>query len=252
MMDSLFSTETGEGPLVVFVHGGMNTGAIAWFAQLPLATAWTVRSYDRAGYGGSASLSPGEDIEIDATLIAAQLERPVHLVGHSSGALVAMLVAAHAPAAVRSLTLIEPPAFRHVDDPRLRARADALDALLADAEASDRAWLTRFIEDGLGAEGLPPDSILEILEHHVPTLRRSVQSSQRVRVPIDELTASGVPVLVVSGGNDDGFELICDSIAAQLGARREVIPGAGHAVQMTGQPFNDALASFLRTVEDAT
>lgn len=252
MMDGLFSTEAGEGPLVVFVHGGMNTGAIAWFAQLPLAEHWTVRSYDRVGYGRSASLSPGEDIELDAALIAAQLESPVHLVGHSSGALVAMLVAAHAPAAVRSLTLIEPPAFRHVDDERVRARADILDGLSADVDASDRAWLTAFIEDGLAAEGLPPDSILEILELHVPTLRRAGRSSQDVKVPIDELMASGVPVLVVSGGNDECFELISDCIASELDARREVIPGAGHAVQMTGQPFNDALASFLRTVEAAT
>jgi pimeloyl-ACP methyl ester carboxylesterase len=251
-MDSLFSTEAGEGPLVVFVHGGMNTGELAWFAQLPLAEHWTVRCYDRVGYGRSAPLSAGEDIERDVALIAAQLDSPVHLVGHSSGALVATLVAAHSPATVRSLTLIEPPAFRHLDDPRVRVRADIVDALLADRDASDRAWLTRFIEEVLGAEALPPDSILEILEQHVPTLRHAVPGAQDIEVPIDELVASGVPVMVVSGGNDESFELICDCIAAQLGARREVIPGAGHGVQWTGQPFNDALASFLRSVEGAT
>ena len=76
-----------------------------------------------------------------------------------------------------------------------------------------------------------------------------MQSSRDISVPIEALTASGVPVLIVSGGNDEGFELVCDCIADQLGARREVIPGAGHAVQMTGQPFNDLLASFLRSVE---
>ena len=251
-MDSLFSTEAGEGPLVVFLHGGMNTGEIAWFAQQPLTEHWTVRSYDRVGYGRSASLSPGEDIELDAALIATQLESPVHLVGHSSGALVAMLVAAHAPATVRSLTLIEPPAFRHLDDPRLRVRARIFDALFADVDASDHAWLTRFIEDGLRAEVLPPDSILEILEQHITPLRHAVSAGWDIKVPIDELMASGIPVMVVSGGNDEGFELICDCIAAQLGTRREVIPGAGHAVQWTGQAFNDALASFLRSVEAAT
>ena len=47
-----------EGKPVVFLHGGMNTGEIAWFAQQPLAEHWTVRSYDRVGYGRSASLSP--------------------------------------------------------------------------------------------------------------------------------------------------------------------------------------------------
>jgi pimeloyl-ACP methyl ester carboxylesterase len=50
---------------------------------------------------------------------------------------------------------------------------------------------------------------------------------------------------MVSGGNNEAFELVSNQIAEQLDARRAVIPGAGHAVQMTGPPFNETLERFL-------
>src|SRR5687767_3492063 len=120
-MEELASTTTGSGPLVVLIHGGMNTGAIAWWAQADLSERFRVRVYDRAGYGASASVSAGEDIDLDARLIAADLTEPAHIVGHSSGSIVAMCVAAEVPTMVRSLTVIEPPAYRDRKSTRLNS-----------------------------------------------------------------------------------------------------------------------------------
>jgi pimeloyl-ACP methyl ester carboxylesterase len=242
-MEQLASTTTGSGALVALVHGGMNTGALAWFAQAELCDRYRVRVYDRAGYGASSSLAPGEDINLDARLIAADLGEPAHLVGHSSGAIVAMCVAALAPTMVQSLTVIEPPAYGHVDDPRLHEIAAATDALMGEREASDREWLKRFVAL-LGGDP-QADAVLDILEPHIATLRQSVTRAADVVLPIDAIRAAAIPVLVVSGGSHEAFEIVSNQIADELGAERAVIPGAGHAVQMTGRPFNETLERFL-------
>jgi pimeloyl-ACP methyl ester carboxylesterase len=60
----------------------------------------------------SRQVSPGEDLDADAPLVAGLLAEGAHLVGHSSGAVAAMLAAAQRPAAVLSLTLCEPVALK--------------------------------------------------------------------------------------------------------------------------------------------
>jgi hypothetical protein len=65
---------------------------------------------DRRGFG--ASPADGRvDFERDAEDVAELLADGAHLVGHSYGGVVSLLAAARRPDAVRSLVLIEPPAF---------------------------------------------------------------------------------------------------------------------------------------------
>src|SRR5262249_59181238 len=65
---------------------------------------------DRRGCG--ASPADGRvDFERDAHDVAQLLGDGAHLVGHSYGGVVSLLAAAQRPDAVRSLALIEPPAF---------------------------------------------------------------------------------------------------------------------------------------------
>jgi hypothetical protein len=54
--------------------------------------------------------------------------------------------------------------------------------------------------------------------------------------------------MVVSGAHHDGIETLCDALADRLGARRETVPGAGHAVPRA-PGFNDLLEDFLRAAE---
>lgn len=58
------------------------------------------------------------------------------------------------------------------------------------------------------------------------------------------VAAAGVPSLVLSGDHDPSLEAACDSVAARLGAQRDRLPGAGHAVQRT-PGFNRRLEPFL-------
>jgi pimeloyl-ACP methyl ester carboxylesterase len=62
------------------------------------------------------------------------------------------------------------------------------------------------------------------------------------------VAAAGVPALVLSGAHHPGLEEACDALAAGLGAERERLPGADHAVQRT-PAFNRRLERFLFAAE---
>jgi pimeloyl-ACP methyl ester carboxylesterase len=77
-------------------------GELTWREQRTLADRWTLLIVERAGYGRSSHVAPGENAEADPPLVAELLEGGAHLVGQSSGAVAAMLAAAHRPEAVLS------------------------------------------------------------------------------------------------------------------------------------------------------
>jgi len=58
------------------------------------------------------------------------------------------------------------------------------------------------------------------------------------------LAAAAVPAMVLSGDHDPALEAACDSVAERLGAQRDLLPGAGQAVQRTPE-FNRRLERFL-------
>ena len=104
----------GEGEPLLLVHAGVFAD---WF--LPLAASDTLRGFRvirvrRAGYGPTP---PSEPVSIrgHAQHLAALLRSldigKVHVVGHSSGALIALQLAADEPDKVQSLALVEPAAL---------------------------------------------------------------------------------------------------------------------------------------------
>src|SRR5207253_2577376 len=81
-----------------------------WRDQRPLAEHYRLQLIDRRGFGASLS-DDRVDFERDAEDVEELLGDGAHLVGHSYGGVVSLLAAARRPDAVRSLALIEPPAF---------------------------------------------------------------------------------------------------------------------------------------------
>jgi hypothetical protein len=55
----------------------------------------------------------------------------------------------------------------------------------------------------------------------------------------------------MSGGHSPVFEAVCDRIAERVGGERSVIPGRGHSIPATGEPYNERLHEFLSSCEDA-
>lgn len=245
----LHVTRWGEGTPAVFVHGSIASGTQMWFAQKPLADeGYELLLVDRRGYGKSPEVD-GEDFRRDADDIVAVLEEHApdgaHLVGHSYGAIVTLYAAAGRPDLVRTLTVLEPPAFGIVDHPAVDELVERAQGVWRDDSLSDREFLLEFIEV-IGGHGVDiPEHILSALERHVPTVR-GARPAWEADPPLDELADAAVPTLVVSGGHSEAFDTICDHVEERLGARREVLIGAAHEIATLGEPFNRLLHDFWR------
>jgi pimeloyl-ACP methyl ester carboxylesterase len=107
-MSDLFVEDIGSGDRVVLVHGD-EPPRETWSQQRVLAGRYRLLIPD------------GRGRDVDAHDIAELLGPGAHLVGFDSGGVGAMLAAALRPDAVRTLTVIEPPAFDVApDDPAVR------------------------------------------------------------------------------------------------------------------------------------
>src|SRR3954452_21375575 len=117
----------GEGPPIVFVHGDIVGPALTWRKQRPLAERWSLIIPSRPGFGESPPLERN-DFEVEAPMFAELLGVGAHLVGHSYGAVIALLAAAERPEAVRSLTVSEPGCLR------VAAGTPVVDEMIANGE----------------------------------------------------------------------------------------------------------------------
>jgi len=105
----------GSGDPMLFIHGAGIADAFLPLMNQPALAGIQQIHYRRRGYGQSTAVGgPPESFMARAAADAAQLLAhlgvgPAHVVGHSSGALVALDLACDAPRAVRSLALLEPP-----------------------------------------------------------------------------------------------------------------------------------------------
>lgn len=238
--------ELGDGPPVVFVHGGGLGGVHSWASQLELAARWRLVVPWRLGYGGTPARGR-EDFAVDAPLVAEVLGDGAHVVAHSYGAVVATLAAAARPHAVRSLTLIESGGS---DIARGRPAVDEYErkmGALAAAMPADPEQALRAIFAILDPSVALPSPLPPPLASWAARLTDFRWPWEAV-TPVDALVAGGFPILVVSGGQRPMYEEISDALATALGAERRVVP-ASHAVQAAGAPFNAVLEGFLGRAE---
>jgi pimeloyl-ACP methyl ester carboxylesterase len=238
----------GEGPPILFIHGDIVGPSLTWRKQRELAERWTLIIPSRPGFGESPELERN-DFEIEAPMFAELLGDGAHLVGHSYGAVIALLAAAERPEAVRSLTVSEPGCLR------VAAGTPVVDEMIANgtllfenAESIPSEEFLRLFRGGAGSAWGTPDELPEELLHGVELLKRE-RPSWEARVPLERLAAADFPVLVLSGGHSPAFEAVCDALAAALGADREVIPGRGHTVPSTGAQYNERLEAFMAIAE---
>jgi pimeloyl-ACP methyl ester carboxylesterase len=234
----------GEGPPVVLVHGSIVEARRTWRQQLVLAEHWSLCLPNRPGFAGSPPLERG-DFEAEAPLIAELLGDGAHLVGHSYGAVIALLAAAQRPEAVRSLTVSEPGSLGvAAGDPVVDATIAQGDELYRHRGEIAPAEFVRLFRSGLHSAHETPDTLPDWLERgarHVMAERPPWEAE----IPLDLLAATAFPKLVISGGHSPAFERMCDVLAERLGARREVIAGRGHTIPATGAPYNECLHGFL-------
>ena len=144
-----------DAPCVVFLHEGL--GSVALWKEFPhaLCEAGGFRGlvFSRPGYGRSTPRAPHEQWGVDflhrqaqevvpAVLDAVGLAGPVWLFGHSDGASIALLCAAHAPGRVRGLVVLAPHIF--VEEMTVQSIAVAREAYL---HTGLREKLARYHDD---------------------------------------------------------------------------------------------------------
>jgi pimeloyl-ACP methyl ester carboxylesterase len=222
------------------VHGSVVNGDATWAAQAPLADRFELVAPNRRGF------PPGPDVdrvdfEDEAVWLDRFLEPETHLVGHSYGGVIALLAAARRPELVRSLTVIEPPCLAVARGNPAVDAYEAQSATLWGRTDDPEEFLRAFLE-GVGVPA--PTRVSPQLLQGARTLMVE-RRPWEAEIPLDELAAAPFPTLVVSGGHSEPFDIVCDVLEERLGAERAVLPGAGHAVQRLGEPFNGVLADFV-------
>jgi len=213
---------------VVLIHGSGGNAEIAWAPVQPLAVRYTLVAPNRGGYPPNPILER-IDFEQQAGELAPLLEDGAHLVGHSYGGVIALLIAARQPEAILSLTVSEPPAFalarENPEVERLVARlAEHLDA----GPTDPREFAQRFMAI-VGSDATLPEELSPEMEQGI----RATTAERRpweAEIPLAELAAAPFPKLVISGGHSAAFDAVCDVLEERLDAERAVLPGAGHGL----------------------
>jgi pimeloyl-ACP methyl ester carboxylesterase len=235
-------TRMGSRPRLLLVHGSVVNAELTWNAQKPLAARFEIVAPNRRGF------PPGPGVERvdfadEAVWLEQFLEPGTHLVGHSYGGVIGLLAAARRPETLRSLTVIEPPAFGVA---RGIPAADEFIARIEEHWTSGPRDAAEFLRGFLSLVGssIPDGNFTPELLQGARTLMVERSPAEAV-IPFDTLARAPFPRLVVSGGHSPAFEAVCDVLEKRLGAERAVLPGAGHSVQRLGEPFNELLASFV-------
>lgn len=241
-------TVLGTGEPAIFVHGSFGWGEETWRMQHPLADSFRLLLVDRRGFGGSPA-SGRVDFERDADDVSELLANGAHLVGHSYGGVVALLAAARKPEAVRSLTVIEPPALALVRGQQLAMQfSEGVEQATHEArDASD--YHARFLRNfGFRAR----DELLH--GRHVEAARSSWGERNPAEADIPLGALRNVRTLVVRGDWASApaaatrrggalFHAICDVLVDRLGAESATFASA-HNPQLLGEPFNERLRAF--------
>ncbi|HXG63651.1 MAG TPA: alpha/beta hydrolase [Blastocatellia bacterium] len=136
----------GAGEPVVLVHAGIIAN---WFKPLleepALTGRYRVVSYHRVGYAGSSRVAGPVSIAQQAAHLRLLMRRlgitRAHLVGHSSGANIALQLALDAPDMVHSLALLEPalPVAASGPERMLSTRAAMMATVMEHFRAGDKA-----------------------------------------------------------------------------------------------------------------
>ncbi|GAA1297387.1 alpha/beta hydrolase [Saccharothrix xinjiangensis] len=245
-----------DAPPAVFLHGVLSWGDDEDYGfgnQRPLAAGRRLLLVDRRGYGESPDLDGPHrsDYAVDAEDVIPLLGDGAHLVGHSYGAVAAMLAAAARPDLVRSLCLVQPGALRPAEDhpvvAEALARARAATAAAPDLSPED------YLRLSTGAVGLAaPEPTPERLRAARTTMGE--RPCWDADVPLGPLAAAGWPVLVVLGdwaGAPEQYRRLAGEpliaagreIARRVGAELLTVPGYYPHVQRADE-VNAALEAL--------
>lgn len=250
----------GSGPPLVLVHGSWGSHR-SWDPVVStLAEQAQVLTYDRRGHS-SSERPPGqgrftEDVDDLAALLEHLGMAPAWIVGNSSGAVIALKLAAARPELARGVIVHEPPLLSLLDGTDPEAAVDDQDGSLAQVrrrlEAGDHAGgAEQFVNEvalGPGSWDRLPDALRQTMVHNAPTYLDELDDPEWRTVDVVGLARYGGPVLVTGGDESPPlFQPILDRLMDLLPqARRHVYRGAGHIPYATNPgDFTREVLAFI-------
>ena len=244
----------GSAPFLLFQPPGAS-GASIW---RPIAAALQDRfrtaAVNPSSYGetepfaGPAPMTLGDEAAAFAAVIRAELPnargRRAHIVGHSYGGTIALVMALAWPDLIGRLTLLEPapyPLLREAGETALadeigernRHFIETVRAGGRDAEAMER-YLDYFNNRPgfwLGLDDRAQAKMLALTER----LAIGLEAVERLEMRRADLANIAVPVTVIRGGATDRLHARLTGLVAQSipGATLHDLPGAGHMMTLT-------------------
>lgn len=248
--------EIGEGEPLVLLHGLATTQQIWSLVTAPLAAARRVITLDLPGFGESAPVGDGFDLDevtdrVARALAAHHVTAPFDLVGHSLGGAVALTLAAHRPKLVRGLVLVAPAGLQRrrsrVPGVLLGQGATGLFAARRRLAAlSDQPWGRRLLLAFAAADGatLSPGQARMMVQASAPAQRIAAATAVIAQADLLPLLADTPAPLGLLWGRQDRavpLRLSAEILAARPDAELEVIEWTGH-VPMIERPDSFALA----------
>ncbi|WP_119067894.1 alpha/beta fold hydrolase [Aggregatilinea lenta] len=268
-------TEQGSGEIALFVHGS-NSDYRTWhnqqaaFASQFRAVVYSRRyHYPNATIPDEADYAMADHLDDLHALIRWLGDDPVHLIGHSYGAFLGLLLAMYEPSRLRSLVLGEPPVFTlfisippkpqtllklFATRPRtaaaiIRFAATGLNPATAAAKRGGRETMLR----SFGSAVLGPDTFNNLSEERLEQARINLFKAELLGsgfLPLDADAISRIqtPALLINGANSPAlFNRFNDRLAALLPhAERVTIPAASHiSHEDNPSAYNAAVLAFL-------
>ncbi len=268
--------ESGAGDPLVLVHGSVSD-LRTWEHLRPIFDAhFRTISYSRRHHWPNAPIPEGRDYSMEEqaedlrAVLDAAAGAPAHVVGHSYGAYLALLVAIRAPELVRSLVLAEPPVIRlFVSDPptpaellRTLVRRPRTALAIMRFGALGVAPATKALERGdpeAALRAFGPAVLGRAAFEALSSVRREQVRANLIPAeflgsgfaPLDETEirhVSAPTLLVTSRSSPSLFALLADRLEELLPrVDRVVIPDASHIMHEDNpDAYSSAVLRFLR------
>lgn len=235
-------------PTIIALHSSASSGSQWKNLALDAQGRFQVQAPDLPGYGHAKSAA-GSDLNgvaSSAAPILQMIERcdqPVHLVGHSNGAGVALKIALMRPELIKSLTLFEPASFhflstgsvqdrRHFQEIRLLSGLLTAAAACGDAHGGMRGFIDFW--NGRGSWAQLSQPARDRLSAQAPAVMADFANAFGERWTLADLKQIEIPTLVMMGLESPE---VTQNLSAQVAgalpkANLAMLPGLNHMAPM--------------------
>jgi pimeloyl-ACP methyl ester carboxylesterase len=267
--------ESGDGEPLVLVHGSASD-VRTWAERQPvLAKRFRTIAYSRRYHPPNPRIEEGVDYSMPEhvddlrALLASHVGGSAHLVGHSYGAFLCLLLAIREPGLARTLVLAEPPvvplvvpmppgplglARLLVTDPRTAlavlkfVASGVLPAARAFQRGDREAALQHFGPATLGREAFEGLSDERLQQARDNLIAMELLGSGFAPIEADDVRSVRTPSLLLSGTRSPGlFRRLCDRLEGLLpDVERVTLAGASHiGHEDAPEAWDTAVLSFL-------